>query len=156
MRTLVVMRHAKAERGRGLPGFDRALEPRGAAEAAAVAQKLAALGILPDEVLCSSSRRTRDTLAAMLPHLGGDCTVSLRRALYDAEVADLHAAVRAAAGTVVLLIGHNPSVHGLARSLAAGSPEAGVLAAGPPTAHAAVFSSGVDPGSARFERLITP
>lgn len=156
MRTLIVMRHAKAERGDGKSDFDRMLEPRGLAEAGLVAQKLASLRIVPDQVLCSAARRTRDTLAAMLPHIAGDCEISLRRALYDAEVADLCEAVRSASGTIVLLVGHNPSVHGLARLLAAGNPKASALSTGFPTAHAAVFSVGFALDSARFERIVTP
>jgi phosphohistidine phosphatase len=156
MRTLIVMRHAKAEHGAGKPDFDRTLEPRGIAEAARVAERLADAGILPDRVLCSAARRTRDTFAAMLPLIGGDCVAEFRRALYDAEVADLREAARSAAGNCVLIVGHNPSVHVFAQLLAAGSPRASALSGGFPTSHAAVFSVGFALDSARFERLVTP
>lgn len=156
MRTLVIMRHAKAERGEGKPDFERTLEPRGIGEAGVVGARLKELGLVPDQVLCSAARRTRDTLAALLPHMGADCTVELRRALYDAEVADLREAVRKAPGACVLLLGHNPSVHGLAQLLATGSPDASALDGGFPTSCAAVFSVGFALDSARFERLINP
>lgn len=154
MRTLVIMRHAKAERGDGKPDFDRRLEPRGVREADAVGARLAGLGLAPDLVLCSTSRRTRDTLAALLPYLPGDSVVHLRRTLYDADVAGLREAVRGVSADCVLMIGHNPSVHGFAVELAAGNT-AGELAGGFPTSTAAVFALR-DDGDARLEGVVRP
>ncbi|WP_108658476.1 SixA phosphatase family protein [Acuticoccus kandeliae] len=156
MRHLVIMRHAKAEHGYDKPDFERMLEPRGIADADSVGGKLAALDLVPDTVLCSASRRTRDTLAAVLPHIGRDCVVHLRRSLYDAEVADLRDAVRTARGQCILLIGHNPSVHGLALAFAGSNPEAAELQTGFPTSHAAVFSMGFAVDTVKFERVVTP
>lgn len=155
MAHLLLMRHAKAERGPGKADFDRTLVERGWREADRVAADFTAAGLLPDTVLCSAARRTRDTLAAVLPYLSADCAIALRRDLYDAEADDLRAALAGAAGECVLLIGHNPAIHGLAVALAGSAPEARVLAPGFPTSHAAHYTldDGID--SARFQRLFT-
>jgi len=155
MRRLLVMRHAKAERVYGKSDFDRTLAERGWREADRVAADFTAAGHLPDRVLCSASRRTRDTLSAVMPYLTADCAIELRRDLYDAEAPDLRAAVADASGDCVLLIGHNPAIHRLAVVLGGSEPEAQVLAGGFPTSYAALFSvpDGID--SARFERLFS-
>lgn len=154
MRNLIIMRHGKAERGENKPDFDRGLEARGREEAASVAEQLAAAGLAPDMVLCSAARRTRETLAAVLPSIPGDCVVQLRTSLYGAETADLKEAMRTAAGQKVLLIGHNPSVHALAIAFA--GPQAGEIGHGFPTSTAAVFSMGFALDTVKFERLVLP
>ena len=154
MRHLIVMRHAKAERGDGKNDYDRALEPRGLDDADRVARALRERGLVPDAVLCSAARRTRDTLATMLAHFPSDCDVRLRRSFYEAEVVDLRDAVRTASGQCILLIGHNPSIHALALAFAGGAGEA--FADGFPTANAAVFTMGFAIDTIRFDALITP
>lgn len=154
MRRVIIMRHGKAERGEGKPDYDRTLEDRGWIEAAAVGAELADLGIMPDTILCSAARRTRDTLSAILPHFPHDCTIHLLRTLYDAEVPELRETLRTADGECILLIGHNPSVHLLAAQFAGGNPDAGALRAGFPTSTAAVFSVGSALDSVKLERIV--
>jgi hypothetical protein len=61
MHTLVLLRHAKAERPDRYPqDVDRPLSSRGRADAAAAGRWLADAGLVPDRVLCSPSVRTRD------------------------------------------------------------------------------------------------
>ncbi len=154
MRHLIIMRHGKAERGDDKLDFDRALDPRGWDEAGSVGEQLAASGLVPDMVLCSAARRTRETLAAVLRSIGRDCVVHLRTSLYDAETADLREAMRTAAGQCVLLIGHNPSVHALA--LAFAGPAAIDVGQSFPTSTAAVFSMGFALDTVKFDRLVLP
>jgi len=154
MRQLIIMRHARAEAGNGKPDFDRALEPRGWHEAEDVGAALIAAGLLPDTVLCSAARRTRDTLAAILPRLSGNCTISLMAEIYHADAAGLRTILGHATGQTVLLIGHNPSVHGLALALAGTSADA--IGHNFPTSSAAVFTVGFGLDTAVFQRLLTP
>lgn len=156
MRRFILMRHAKAERGEGKPDFQRTLDERGWRDANAVAGKLANLGIIPDCILCSSARRTRDTLAAVMPHFGADCTIHLRRDLYEAEGTDVRDAVRTASGQCILLIGHNPAIHMAAMEFAGRTAADVGLYNGFPTSHAAVFSMGFAIDTVKFERIITP
>ncbi|MEM0907463.1 MAG: histidine phosphatase family protein [Pseudomonadota bacterium] len=154
MRHLIIMRHAKAEHGEGKPDFERTLETRGWHEADLVGAKLKRAGLMADAVLCSAARRTRDTFAAVLPHISGDCVVHFRERLYDAEVSDLREAMRRAEGQCVLLIGHNPSVHGLA--LAFAGTESRHIGSSFPTSTAAVFSMGFAVDTVKFQELIKP
>ena len=154
MRHLIIMRHGKAEPGENKPDYERMLGPRGWQEAESVAAQLAAAGLAPDTVLCSASRRTRDTFSAMLPHIGGDCVVHMRTSLYEAETTDLKEAMRRAEGQRVLLIGHNPSVHALSLNFAGANGDR--IGSSFPTSTAAVFAMGFALDTVKFDRLLTP
>jgi phosphohistidine phosphatase len=69
-RKLIVMRHAKAGELPGGPDFERALQPRGQRDSQAAGRWLAAAGFRPDAVICSSSRRTRQTWQHLSAELG--------------------------------------------------------------------------------------
>ncbi|MEE6309888.1 histidine phosphatase family protein [Plantactinospora veratri] len=60
-RSLVLLRHAKAERPTSAPDADRPLTARGHADAAAAGAWLGHGGYLPTVVLCSPAKRTRQT-----------------------------------------------------------------------------------------------
>jgi phosphohistidine phosphatase len=73
MKTLYLLRHAKSDWGDpGLDDHDRPLAARGARAAAVVGVHFAQQGYRPSLVLCSSARRTRQTLESLLPHLSGE------------------------------------------------------------------------------------
>lgn len=156
MRRIILMRHAKAEGHGAKPDFERTLEPRGITDAARVGEAMVVAGFVPDRILCSAARRTRDTLSAILPVLRGACTVELRPDLYDAGTRELRDAVRRADGQCVLLIGHNPSVHTLALAFAAGAAEAAPIASSYPTSTAAVFTRGFGLDTVQFETILAP
>lgn len=113
-RTLVLLRHAKAERPDGPPDQDRSLTDRGHADAAAAGAWLLASGHIPDLVLCSPARRTRQTWHSVAIALGdaGSPTVRYERDLYDGDPdAAVHLIAAAAKeGQSILLIGHNPTI----------------------------------------------
>jgi len=120
-RTLVLLRHAKADRPNGIADTDRPLTDRGHADAAAAGAWLLASGHIPDLVLCSPARRTRQTWHSVAIALGGAGTpkVQYERELYDGgvtEALDLIAAAAKEAQTI-LLIGHNPTVSQLSVAL---------------------------------------
>ncbi|MEV0004244.1 histidine phosphatase family protein [Micromonospora sp. NPDC050980] len=121
-RTLVLLRHAKAEQSPEAPDADRPLTTRGHADAAAAGAWLARHGLLPDVVLCSPARRTRQTWHAVATGMAGAPaesgpagsapTVRYEPTAYEAHPDELLALARAvdpAAGTV-LLIAHNPGI----------------------------------------------
>ena len=116
--TLLVLRHAKAAGEPGVNDEQRPLTGRGRRNATAVGQWLLAEGITPHRVLCSPSRRTRETWervsAALGAALAGD-SVSFDRRVYDGRAGDLLDLVREQpdeAG-VVMTVGHNPASHQL-------------------------------------------
>jgi phosphohistidine phosphatase len=123
-RSLVLLRHAKAEQAPGLPDEDRPLTARGHADSAAAGSWLARRGYLPDLVLCSPARRTRQTwhgVAVALADAGGAAAPEVRyeHAIYAGSAEDLLALVHAVADevTTVLLIGHNPIISELSALL---------------------------------------
>ena len=70
MLTLSLLRHAKSSwKEPALPDHDRPLNTRGKAEAPVMGKEIAKHGLEPDLVLCSTARRTRDTLKLVLPEL---------------------------------------------------------------------------------------
>lgn len=113
-RTLVLLRHAKAERPVGVSDDQRPLTARGHADAAAAGAWLARSNLRPDLVICSPAKRTRQTWHAISVALAerASPTVRYERDLYYGNVTDLLALIRAVdEGTGTLLaIGHNPTV----------------------------------------------
>lgn len=142
-RTVVVMRHAKAEQV-GPTDFERALSPRGRCDAEAAGAWLAGLGVVPDQALVSAALRTRETWAAVAEGAGWSLPPTLDEGLYadGPETAlDLLRGLERAVSCVVV-IGHNPTMAYLASMLddGSGDPQHGnALATGFPTSALAVF-----------------
>lgn len=116
MKTLYLLRHAKSSWNTpGLDDHDRPLNARGKRAAPLMGAYMAAHGHRPQIILCSSSRRTRDTLELLAPHLGGDIPVVADRGLYLASAQCLFARARSLKDTYesALLIGHNPGLEDL-------------------------------------------
>ncbi len=117
MKRLYVLRHAKSSwDDPSLGDHHRPLSGRGRRAADAIGRHLRAEGIEPELVLCSSSARTRETLA----RIGFQGRVE--RELYGAGAGELIARLRDVPASVesVLVIGHNPGMHDLALALADG------------------------------------
>jgi len=122
------------------------------------------LGLAPDLVLVSPSRRTIETLEALEPWDDAPLIEQVDP-LYLGGPAQLQAVLHEVAETVrsVLLIGHNPGLHELAMALAGSAPQAAEarLRAKFPTAALAEFTvSGLwgDVGqqTTNLVRLVTP
>ncbi|MFI6076754.1 SixA phosphatase family protein [Actinoplanes sp. NPDC051343] len=117
-RTLVILRHAKAETPGDRPDFERRLTTVGESDADAAGAWLADERLRPDLVLCSPAARTRQTwqgvsiaLAQALPGTRA-AEVRYEKGLYDGgrtEVFDLLRRVSDEVRTV-LVVGHNPTV----------------------------------------------
>lgn len=121
MRELILLRHAHAEPARaGQADIDRPLSPVGLAEAEAAGRWLAENNLVPDCVLCSPSRRTRETLEAVLAKIGY-VDQRLDEAIYEATpgtlagIAQQHRDVGR-----LLMVGHNPGFEQLAALLHSG------------------------------------
>jgi len=117
-RTLVLLRHAKAEAPGAEPDFDRRLTTRGETDADAAGAWLADERIHPDLVLCSPAARTRQTWQGVSIALaqaqsgGGAPEVRYEQQLYDGGRTEVFDLLRASLETVrtILLVGHNPTV----------------------------------------------
>jgi phosphohistidine phosphatase len=122
MKRLLLLRHAKSSWGDpGTDDHERPLNRRGEKSADRMGAWLRAQRIAPDLVLCSTSRRTRQTLDALMPFHGETPPVELLPALYLAGAPGILERVRAVADSVkcLMVIGHNPGFEQLAQSLAA-------------------------------------
>lgn len=110
-RDILLLRHAHAEPAvAGQADLDRPLSPEGQAEAESAGRWLQANNLVPDLVLCSPARRTRETLEAVLSVIGY-VDQRLEPAIYEATpgtlavLADGHRE----AGRL-MLVGHNPGL----------------------------------------------
>lgn len=166
-RTLVVIRHAKAEQGHPQGDFARELTPRGRADAEELGRWLAGEGMVPDLVLSSPAARTRQTTAHALTGADADdVEVWGGRGLYDGGAQRVLEAVREVPeeSSVVWLVGHQPVMGIVAAGLAdedASDPDAlAALDEGFPTATCAVLTTeeawaDLGPGDARLVAVRT-
>ncbi|BBH65521.1 phosphoglycerate mutase [Actinoplanes sp. OR16] len=117
-RTLILLRHSKAETPGELVDFDRALTERGESDADAAGAWLADARLHPDLVLCSPAKRTRQTWQnASVALAQGDNghaapEVHYEEGLYFGGRTEVFDLLRAVPDTVrtVLVVGHNPTV----------------------------------------------
>ena len=121
MVTLYLLRHAKTKIAtRGIADVERALTRRGMQDAARVGTWMRDSGIRPTMILCSDSRRTRETLAAIIGRIEGPCRIEIETQLYTfaSEVLQRRLASLAKGPAGVMMIGHNPALEDLASALA--------------------------------------
>ena len=167
MLTLSLLRHAKSDwSSPELEDFDRTLARRGQEAAPRMGAYMAAKGLAPDLVLCSPAARARQTLDLVLPYLPDSANVEFEESFYLAAPSILLARVRKVGSAVrhILVVGHDPGLHGLAIELA-GSGDARdlkSLAEKFPTAGLAVITfpleawSAIQVGEGRLSLFMTP
>ena len=117
MLTLSLLRHAKSSwKDPTISDHDRPLNARGTAEAPVMGKAMAKHGLDPDLVLCSTARRTRDTLQLVLPELKTEPKIVYEDELYHASPAEMLDLLHGVGGGVnqVLLVGHNPELQSFA------------------------------------------
>lgn len=149
MKTILLLRHAKSSwADPEIEDHDRPLNARGMAACPVIGAWLRDHGYGPDVVLCSSSRRTRQTVEELrktVPDLPGpDIDPDLYHAMPDAMLARLNA-LPDSAGTV-LLVGHQPGLGSLLRLLSDGQEKRRCRRAFEhfPTASVAVLRADID------------
>jgi phosphohistidine phosphatase len=164
VRRLLLLRHAKSSwADPGTRDHDRPLNGRGRGAAPLVGAYLVREALVPDRVLCSSARRTCETVARL--GLPDSVDVVVDHALYGAHPSTVVDLVRATddAVTTLMVVGHNPTMHELALGLAGdGDPVAhGRLREQYPTGALAELEvtgawAGFGPGRATLARFVTP
>jgi len=125
LKTLYLLRHAKAAPDSPKGDAARPLLKRGRKAAAAMGELLGGLEARPELILCSPSVRTRETLDLVLPALDPAPDIAIENELYLAPAAALLDRLRRVPDKTgcVLLIGHNPGIHELAARLATDDEE---------------------------------
>jgi phosphohistidine phosphatase len=174
MRQLLLLRHAKSSwDSKALPDRDRPLNARGRRAASLMREAMRDLGLMPDLVMLSPSRRTRETLQMLEPWDDAPLIEPLDT-LYLAAASQILTVLHGVPETVrsVMLIGHNPGMHEFAVLLAgsrATAPRGGeasarmaeLLAAGYPTGALAEFGIAgpwwqLGPGGGQLIRFLRP
>jgi len=131
-----------------------------------MAKYLRADALLPNQILCSTSLRTRETLARILPSLPQEAQIFLLSDLYQQSEQDYLSLIRKHGGRAqnLMVIAHNPATEETALSLA-GTGDATALADVKekyPTAALAVIDfdiadwSELQPGTGHLERFVKP
>jgi phosphohistidine phosphatase len=163
LKRLLLIRHAKSSwDDPALADHERPLAPRGQKAADRIAEHLGDAEATIDVVLCSSSRRTRETLERLTTTFG-DAEVRVEDGLYGASAGELldrlHDVPDGIGGVAV--IGHNPGIQDLTIELARDGPHVGRALKKFPTAAVAVLEfdapwSELGTGGARLVSFTVP
>ena len=120
MRELILLRHAHAEAVDGYGDSERPLSRQGIAEAESAGRWLKEHGYLPDRILVSPARRTRETLEEVLKQVG---YVEQRQEarVYDATPGTLMQVADELRDTArLMIVGHNPGLEQMVALLSSG------------------------------------
>ena len=120
MKTLLLLRHAKAENGApGLTDLNRALNQRGKKEAQSIGTFIRKQNVEFELVLCSTALRARETAELALAAAEASASVHYDQRLYEASPGQLLEVISEVEDDVstVLLVGHNPGMEQLLRAL---------------------------------------
>jgi len=117
MKTLILMRHAKAKKFSSINNIDlfRDLEEKGIQDAKIIAKKIIDLNEIPDLILCSHSNRTKQTLDQIVNELDKNVEIKIEESIYENEENRI---IRLISNIdkkydKIMLIGHNPSIEEL-------------------------------------------
>lgn len=127
MKTILLMRHAKAEAGvSGQRDFDRPLAERGREDSLRMGRALAKFGTIPAAIVASPASRAKQTAEAAAQAMKFAGTIQFERALYDAPGEVWLTALRAlpASCDSALVVAHSPGI----------AEAAGLLCGAPPGA----------------------
>jgi len=122
MRRLILLRHAKSDRGiLGIPDHARPLNPRGKEAAERIGAYVAKHHLLPDLVLCSTAQRARDTWEGVEKALPERIAATFDKRLYEADAEGILAVLQEAKpdAHTMMVVGHNPTLQDLANQLIA-------------------------------------
>jgi phosphohistidine phosphatase len=163
----MLLRHAKSDwSSSGVQDVARPLNNRGASAARLMGGYMARHSLMPQRVLCSPSRRTRETWAGVATQWPEEVEIIFDERLYAATPQVVLSIIRAQndAKRSLLVIGHNPGLQEMAELLiAAGDVELRErLREKFPTAALAVIDFAVNKWgrvhnrSGRLDRYVTP
>lgn len=158
MRTLILLRHGKAEERATGGDHARALTRRGDQDSATIGERMLTLGLHPDAIVTSDARRASQTADIVADILEPTTPLAREPRIYLADQDELLKVVRDLpdAREQVLLVGHNPGFQDLANLLAGGGvddlPTAGLVHLELPAAR----WQDVRPGSATLRGVYGP
>ena len=120
MKTLLILRHGKAQENAPRGDKARLLTERGERESALMGQIIREMPVKPNAVVSSDAARARQTAEIAAKAAGFDGTIQFDPNIYGAGLDDLLAIVRGLSDKwdCVLLVGHNPGFEDLCAALA--------------------------------------
>ncbi|MBU0510733.1 MAG: histidine phosphatase family protein [Chloroflexi bacterium] len=116
MKTLLILRHAKSSwKDTNLADHDRPLKERGQRDASRMGSLIQDEDLIPDLILSSTAKRTRDTAELVAEACGYDGKIKFQRDLYNAWTSHLIEILRdlKPKHTCVMIVGHNPGLEEL-------------------------------------------
>ena len=115
---LYLLRHAQAApSGTGISDIDRFLTDKGLGDAAALGKYLSSQNLKPELVLCSSAKRTQQTLKELSTSFD-ELNVQKSVDIYHASAGQLLGMIQDCTSTQsIMIVGHNPSIYELAAML---------------------------------------
>jgi phosphohistidine phosphatase len=166
MLRLLLLRHAKAAPHDPARDRDRSLISRGRGDASRIGRYIAAEKFAVDAAIHSGVKRAKETLAGVLAELPKKPSVSVEPSLYEQTTATVVKALRALPDETktILIVGHNPSMAGVAHYLAGEGEEDALerMAAKFPTAGLAIVDfdishwADIRRGEGRLFAFVTP
>ncbi|NVJ98861.1 MAG: histidine phosphatase family protein [Alphaproteobacteria bacterium] len=166
MAMLMLLRHAKSDWGSGHRDHDRPLNQRGRAAAAKMGAFIAEERLIPDQIICSTAARARETLDVLLGEVSDHPPVTYEASLYGAAASTIMQLIAAQGPEIkaLMLVGHNPGFEDCAMQLAAGdsSQDSQEIRRKYPTCGLAIFQSpegsvaDLTAHSAVLNRFMTP
>ena len=113
MKRLILMRHAEAGWHINMDDHERPLSASGIRDAKKIGSWLKEKAYIPDEVISSTSLRTRETFS----YLFLDCPQIFERSLYLADADQMKSTLQTLLSETVILLAHNPGITELAHDL---------------------------------------
>ena len=113
MKRLILMRHAEAGWHINTDDHERPLSASGIRDAKKIGSWLEEKEYIPDEVISSTSVRTRETLSYLF--LG--CPQIFEKSLYLADAEQMKSTLKTLLSETVILLAHNPGITELAHDL---------------------------------------
>lgn len=158
MRTLLILRHAKAAHDPKFEDHERPLTKKGERMAKSIGRLLVDQTLTPSLILSSSAMRARETAELAAGHAEFRGAIELLDELYLAEPAAYVTALarRGARHERVMVVGHNPGLEGLVEQLTGRSehlPTGGLVACDLPLENWADLNGGVSASRAQVWRL---
>lgn len=117
MKTLYILRHGQAEQSTiEMDDFDRALTPKGCERLESLSDELTTLGIQTQQILCSTSKRTRQTAEIITKDFSTVTqtgAIQYDQNLYLPRLETLYNIIAGADESLssLMIIGHNPGLH---------------------------------------------
>ena len=114
---LILVRHGKSSWVTNHSDHDRPLAPRGIRASEKIGNWLSSNGHIPETILCSTAKRTRETWGTIKKFVETDYEEQMVPELYGASSGTMFRLLQGASGSATLMVGHNPGIGGLARLL---------------------------------------